>query len=223
MAFVCRGLSRESVCLFAPLLLPCLRFYSYFILWLKEYASRYDQWVAQTRSAKTDSNFKEQYRFSNQIQHSTGLTLFYLRAKQSFFTPGADYELNIPSDVLSPFHTGNFVSPHPDPIVFSDVAWQVHNMLKDSLDRFVLASYYNVGTNRALCGMIGGTVISLAGFVPPIAVNFASGHARWLRLLAFPGLWLGLTILIASLNGVRPIFIHPMTTIQVLILPIRSA
>ena len=212
MAFVCRGLSRESVCLFAPHLWPCLRFYSYFILWLKEYASRYDQWVAQTRSAKSESNFKEQYRFSNQIQHSTGLTLFYLRAKQTFFTPGAVFELNIPSDVLSPFHTGHFVSPHPDPIVFSELAWQVHNMLKDSLDRFVLASYYNVGTNRALCGMIGGTVISLAGFVPPIAVNFANGRARWLRLLAFPGLWLGLTVLIASLNGVRSISIYPMTS-----------
>jgi len=185
-----------------------LRIYSYFILWLKEYAARYDQWVAQTRPVKNDSNSKEQYRFSNQIQHSTGLTLFYLRAKQTFFTPGAEYELNIPSDVLSPFHTGHFVSPHPDPIVFSDVAWQVHNMLKDSLDRFVLASYYNVGTNRAICGVIGGTVISLTGFVPPIAVNFANNGARWLRLLALPGLWLGLTVLIASLNGVRSI-IYP--------------
>ncbi len=212
------------ICLsFAHFLLHLLTLYSYFILWLKEYASRYDQWVTQTRSAKNESNSKEQFRFSNQIQHSTGLTLFYLRAKQTFFTPGADYELNIPSDVLSPFHTGHFVSPHPDPIVFSDVAWQVHNMLKDSLDRFVLASYYNVGTNRALCGMIGGTFISLAGFVPPIAVNFANGRARWLRLLAFPGLWLGLTILIASLNGVRSISIHLMTTTQVLIFPVRSA
>lgn len=186
----------------------CLCLYSYFILWLKEYTSRYDQWVAQTRPAKNDSTGKEQYRFSNQIQHSTGLALFYLRAKQTFFTPGADFELNIPSDVLSPFHTGHFVSPHPDPIVFSDVAWQVHNMLKDSLDRFVLASYYNVGTNRALCGMIGGSVIALAGFVPPTAVNFAHDHSRWLRLLALPGLWFGLTILIASLNGVSLISIH---------------
>ena len=186
----------------------CLCLYSYFILWLKEYTSRYDQWVAQTRPAKNDSTAKEQYRFSNQIQHSTGLALFYLRAKQTFFTPGADFELNIPSDVLSPFHTGHFVSPHPDPIVFSDVAWQVHNMLKDSLDRFVLASYYNVGTNRALCGMIGGSVIALAGFVPPTAVNFAHDHSRWLRLLALPGLWFGLTILIASLNGVSLISIH---------------
>jgi hypothetical protein len=176
---------------------------SYFLLWLKEYAIRYDQWVAQTRPAKSDSNPKEQYRFSSQVQHSTTLTLFYLRAKQTFFTPGAEYELNIPSDVLSPFHTGHFVSPHPDPIVFSEVAWQVHNMLKESLDRFVLASYYNVGTNRALCGMIGGIVIALAGSVPPIAVNFATDRARWLRLLALPGLWLGLTILIASLHGVR--------------------
>ncbi|KAH9980292.1 hypothetical protein BGW80DRAFT_1434906 [Lactifluus volemus] len=174
----------------------------YFLLWLKEYAVRYDQWVAQTRPAKTDVNPKEQYRFSNQVQHSTTLTLFYLRAKQTFFTPGAEYELNIPSDLLSPFHTGHFVSPHPDPIVFSEVAWQVHNMLKESLDRFVLASYYNVGTNRALCGMIGGTVIALAGFVPPMAVNFATDSLRWLRLLALPGLWFGLTVLVASLHGV---------------------
>jgi len=204
---------------FSHLLATYSCFCSYFILWLKEYASRYDQWVAQTRPAKNNSNSKEQYRFSSQVQHSTGLTLFYLRAKQTFFTPGADYELNIPSDVLSPFHTGHFVSPHPDPIVFSDVAWQVHNMLKDSLDRFVLASYYNVGTNRALCGMIGGTVISLLGFVPPTAINFADDRARWLRLLALPGLWLGLTILIASLNGVRSISFHLIAIIQVLTLP----
>lgn len=174
----------------------------YFLLWLKEYATRYDQWVAQTRPAKTDANSKEQYRFSNQVQHSTSLTLFYLRAKQTFFTPGAEYELNIPSDVLSPFHTGHFVSPHPDPIVFREVAWQVHDMLKESLDRFVLASYYNVGTNRALCGIIGGMVIALAGFVPPAAVNLADHHARWLRLLALPGLWLGLTVIVASMHGV---------------------
>ncbi|KAH9002561.1 hypothetical protein EDB86DRAFT_3040520 [Lactarius hatsudake] len=176
----------------------------YFLLWLKEYAARYDQWVAQTRPAKSDanSNAKEQYRFSNQVQHSTSLTLFYLRAKQTFFTPGAEYELNIPSDVLSPFHTGHFVSPHPDPIVFRDVAWQVHDMLKESLDRFVLASYYNVGTSRALCGIVGGTVLSLAGFVPPVAVNLADQHTRWLRLLALPGLWLGLTVVVASMHGV---------------------
>ncbi|KAI9443198.1 hypothetical protein H4582DRAFT_1808584 [Lactarius indigo] len=174
----------------------------YFLLWLKEYAARYDQWMAQTRPAKSDANSKEQYRFSNQVQHSTSLTLFYLRAKQTFFTPGAEYELNIPSDVLSPFHTGHFVSPHPDPIVFRDVAWQVHDMLKESLDRFVLASYHNVGTSRALCGIIGGTVISLAGFVPPVAINLADQHARWLRLLALPGLWLGLTVIVASVHGV---------------------
>jgi len=209
--------------LFHPLSRHTYAFYSYFILWLKEYTSRYDQWVAQTRPAKNDSNAKEQYRFSSQIQHSTGLSLFYLRAKQTFFTPGAHYELNIPSDVLSPFHTGHFVSPHPDPIVFSDVAWQVHNMLKDSLDRFVLASYYNVGTNRALCGMIGGTVIALAGFVPPVAVNFANDRSRWLRLLALPGLWLGLTVLIASLNGVRFISIHILMSTQMLILLTRFA
>ena len=220
MAFVCRGLSRESVRYYVTsysLRAHASSTPSYFLLWLKEYAIRYDQWVAQTRPAKSDSNPKEQYRFSNQVQHSTALTLFYLRAKQTFFTPGAEYELNIPSDVLSPFHTGHFVSPHPDPIVFSEVAWQVHSMLKDSLERFVYASYYNVGTNRALCGMLGGIVIALAGSLPPIAVNFATDRSRWLRLLALPGLWLGLTILVASMHGVRlflPSCVYPALILQ---------
>jgi hypothetical protein len=95
-------------------------------------------------------------------------------------------------------------------------------MLKESLDRFVLASYYNVGTNRALCGMIGGTVIALAGFVPPMAVNFATDSLRWLRLLALPGLWFGLTVLVASLHGVGFIS-SSFFFIQVLILEHRFA
>ncbi|KAI0313054.1 hypothetical protein OF83DRAFT_1176054 [Amylostereum chailletii] len=177
---------------------------SYFMLWLKEYAVRYNQWVAQNRPPKPDAQYssRDEYRFSTQALPSNALAHFYLRAKQTFFTPGGDYELNIPSDILTPFHTGHFVSPHPDPLVFSDLAWQVHHMLKESLDRFVLAAYNNVGTNRALCGTVGGTVIALAGSVPPIVVNFMHGHSRWLRLLALPGLWLGLTIVLASLHGV---------------------
>ncbi|KAI0044406.1 hypothetical protein FA95DRAFT_1522872 [Auriscalpium vulgare] len=175
----------------------------YFMLWLKEYVVRYEQWVAESHSKRDAANRDhDHYRFSSHTQPSPNLTLFYLRAKQTFFTPNAEYELDIPSDILSPFHTGHFVSPHPDPIVFSEVAWEVHRMLKESLDRFVLAAYYNVGTNRGLCGMLGGSTIALTGFVPPIALNFANDHSRWLRFLALPGLWLGLTILIASLHGV---------------------
>ncbi|KAI0029166.1 hypothetical protein K488DRAFT_89004 [Vararia minispora EC-137] len=176
----------------------------YFILWLKEYAARYNHWASQARPPKPRDRFSsdEHYRFSTQALPSNQLAHFYLRAKQTFFTPGGEFELNIPSDILSPFHTGHFVSPHPDPIVFSEVAYEVHKMLKESLDRFVVAQYSNVGSSRALCGIIGGTVIALLGSVAPMAVNFTNGRSRWLRLLALPGLWLGLTVIICSLYGV---------------------
>ena len=127
--------------------------------------------------------------------------MFYARAKQTFFTPNSDYELNIPSGMLSPFHTSK-VGPHPDPVAFTEVACEVQRMLNESLKQFVQASYTNVGTNRALCGIIGGTVIALLGSVAPIVYNIVSGRSRWLRLTALPGMWLGLTILIASLHGV---------------------
>lgn len=34
------------------------------------------------------------------------LSMFYMRAKVTFLTPAAPYELDVESDVLSPFHTG---------------------------------------------------------------------------------------------------------------------
>lgn len=147
------------------------------------------------------------------------LAVFYARAKETFFTPNSVYELNLPSEILGPFHApvpdhpfnsdfngtpqfGAF-SPHPDPAVFNEVAYEIRGMLEESLDRFVKATFNNVGTGRALCGLIGGIVIALLGTVPPIAQNFATGRDRWMRLFALPGLWLGLTVALASLHGVR--------------------
>jgi hypothetical protein len=129
--------------------------------------------------------------------------MFYARAKQTFFTPNADYELDIPSDILSPFHKSNPASPHPpDPDLFVEVAEEVHKMLKESLCRFVIAAYTNVGNTRGLCGILGGIALGLFGSIPPIVVSFLTGGSRWLRLCALPGLWMGLTVLIASLHGV---------------------
>lgn len=51
----------------------------------------------------------------------------------------------------------------PDPAVFAELAECVQEMLKASLERFVIATYNNVGTRRALCGSAGGIVIGLAG------------------------------------------------------------
>ncbi|TDL22121.1 hypothetical protein BD410DRAFT_815053 [Rickenella mellea] len=172
----------------------------YFILWLREYTAKYNQWALRSKSKP--KHLQGGYRVSWPAHTSPSLAMSYARAKQTFFTPNSSYELALSSEVLLPFRKSNFGSPHPDPAVFTEVAAEVTKMLRESLRRFVQSAYPNVGTKRALCGLIMGSVMALAGFVPPIAVNFAEGHSRWLRLLAIPGLWLGLTILVASFHGV---------------------
>jgi len=75
-------------------------------------------------------------------------------------------------------------------------------MLAESLDHMVTAAYSNMGSNRTLCGIIGGLSMTLIGCIPPLVVNFVNGRDRWLRLLAIPGMWLGLTFALTSLHGV---------------------
>lgn len=192
----------------------------YFILWLREYNARYAQWMTNTRALLKNDSFHP-YQFPSSIKINRSLAIFYSRAKQTFFTPNSPYELDLPSDILGPFHAPSLsseslyhphnrdysassgpLSPHPDPAVFIQVEDQVRSMLQESLARFSSSTITNVGTARATCGLIGGTLIALAGFLPPIAVNLALSKNRWLRALAFPGLWLGLTIVLASLRGV---------------------
>ncbi|KAJ6508884.1 hypothetical protein C8R45DRAFT_969165 [Mycena sanguinolenta] len=170
----------------------------YFILWLKEYTVKYKQWVA--RATYERDNARE-YRMDWPLQPSAQLTMFYLRAKQTFFTPNAAYELNLPSAMFAPFHASNG-SPHPDPGTFTEVALQTRKMLDESLTRFVAAQFSNVGNQRVMCGIIAGTLFCLLAALTPLAHNFVHGQSRWLRLAAFPGLWIGLIVLLASLNGV---------------------
>ncbi|KAJ6584895.1 hypothetical protein B0H19DRAFT_400434 [Mycena capillaripes] len=170
----------------------------YFILWLKEYTLKYKQWAARAASDRINAR---DYRMDWPLQSSSHLAMFYARAKQTFFIPNAAYELNLPSAALAPFHASNG-SPHPDPAIFTDIAIQTRKMLDESLGRFVTAQFSNVGNQRVLCGMIAGVLFCLIGALTPIAYNFAHAHSRWLRLVSFPGLWFGLTVLLASLNGV---------------------
>ncbi|KAJ7134551.1 hypothetical protein C8R44DRAFT_770786 [Mycena epipterygia] len=170
----------------------------YFILWLKEYTLKHKQWVA--RSAFERNNAGD-YRMDWPLHSSSQLAMFYARAKNTFFTPNAAYELNLPSVAFAPFHASNG-SPHPDPIIFTEIAIETRKMLDESLSRFVTAQFSNVGNQRVLCGIIAGVLFCLIGALTPIAYNFAHGDSRWLRLTSFPGLWFGLTVLLASLNGV---------------------
>ncbi|KAH7885018.1 hypothetical protein F5I97DRAFT_1937335 [Phlebopus sp. FC_14] len=200
----------------------------YFIMWLKEYAARYQAWAQRAKASlvsKSDNPLAGSPRqgFRNPPPPDPSLALFYARAKQTFFTPNAEYELNIPSDVLAPFHCPSqsllshsrnrtptslwhAQSAHPDPAVFTEVAIEARNMLNESLSRFVRAAYTNVGSRRAACGIIAGCFFTLIGGVLPLIMTTGrwnmGPHIRLIRLVAFPGLWFGLTILVASLQGI---------------------
>ncbi|KAL1744504.1 hypothetical protein HDZ31DRAFT_38502 [Schizophyllum fasciatum] len=127
--------------------------------------------------------------------------MFYLRAKQTFLTPDADFELNVPSDLLAPFHAPTS-SPYPDPASFAPLAIQARDMLQESLNRFVEAQFTNVGNQRAYCGIVAGAFFSLIGGVFPLLFNLFVHSARWLRLTAIPGMWLGLVVFLSAMNGV---------------------
>lgn len=106
--------------------------------------------------------------------------------------------------------------PHPDPAVFAPLQAHIEARLQLSLQRFVRAAYTNVGTFRATCGILAGCFALCVGCIPPLALAFASPSSstssssesdgdmmrRWRRLYALPAMWLGLTLILASLRGV---------------------
>lgn len=93
-------------------------------------------------------------------------------------------------------------SPHPHPSAFTRIESEVRAILSQSLKSFVRASYHNVTTYRALCGIIGGSVIALLTGVLPLILTIFLSSNRWLRWVAWPGLTVGSTIIVASTNGV---------------------
>ncbi|KAG2097393.1 hypothetical protein BD769DRAFT_246753 [Suillus cothurnatus] len=193
----------------------------YFLLWLKEYTTRYNIWAQRTKIAPTPDTATRQ-AFRTPPSSDPSLALFYAKAKQTFFTPGVEYELDVPSDILAPFHSSpqhstsftrirgtaisNPPNAHPDPAVFIEVALETRAMLKESLSRFVRAASTNVGSRRAACGIAAGILcLSIAGILPLVLTSgnwLGAPHGRWWRLSAFPGIWLGLMLLFSSFNGV---------------------
>lgn len=140
------------------------------------------------------------------------LTRFYLRAKETFLTPIGPYSLPVPLDVLAPYYSTSDVpgartadytlgipgqlSHPPCPEVFDELEERVRAMLSESLDRFVVATFHNVGMPRAYCGCAGGTVIGLTGRcarsllrLSHIGSQFAAGHVsgRYVDLFAALG------------------------------------
>lgn len=177
-----------------------LIFHSYFTLWLREYKQRYNQWKSQA-TFQHRGHSSHDFPPNWSLQYSSQIAMFYARAKQTFFTPGSEYELNLSSTLLAPFHQPD-MPPYPDPEMFNGIAAETYQTLQESLRRFVNAQFNNAGNSRVLCGIIAGIFFSLLGTLPPITFNIAHGDSRWMRLFALPGLWIGLTILITSLNGI---------------------
>ncbi|GBE84941.1 hypothetical protein SCP_0701230 [Sparassis crispa] len=181
----------------------------YFILWLREYTARFDAWIHASKGAftPTDPVHPSSYRTPpTRPPPSPALLSFYMRAKHTFLLHDAPYELLVPTDALAPFRSSQAYpydcSLPPDPLVFAELAALVRTALAESLARFVRATFANVDAPRAVCGCYGGTVILLAGSVPPIVTSIVLGSSRWWRLFALPGMWLGLTVLIAAMYGV---------------------
>lgn len=185
----------------------------YFILWLREYTVKYDRWIAKVRAREAKNRQHHQhgrgashspaaaYRvaWSVTTPYSPALALFFSRARETFLVPGAPYELSLPPALLDALAV---VNGHPDPAVLAPARAHVEEALRASLARCVRAAYTNVGTYRAACGIAAGIFFLLVGTVPPLAVNFTHSQSRWERLVIIPGLWFGLTILIASLRGI---------------------
>ncbi|TCD70513.1 hypothetical protein EIP91_002858 [Steccherinum ochraceum] len=155
---------------------------------------------------------RHHHRYFDPPTPPSSLALFYLRAKETFLTPNAPYELDVHSDVLSVFHLSSSsknssrhpmpLAPPPDPAIFNELASIVEEKLKESLAKFVVATYNNVGMPRAHCGSAGGLTIGIVWSAPILAANFSLGGARWWRVLALPGMWLGLTVFISAMYGV---------------------
>jgi len=172
--------------------------YLYFILWLKEYNRRYAQWAKTSLSeGKT--------RIGTRTA-SGPLAIFYTRAKQTFFAQLSPYQLSeISQPTLSQFikppMDSDTDSPHPHPSAFCRAESEARAILSQSLEAFVRASFANVSSYRAICGIIGGIVISLIfGILPLLLVLFLTS-SRWLRWVGLPGLFVGFTIFTASCHG----------------------
>ncbi|KJA23310.1 hypothetical protein HYPSUDRAFT_201590 [Hypholoma sublateritium FD-334 SS-4] len=108
---------------------------------------------------------------------SAHLAMFFARAKQTFFTPGSAYELNLASSLLAPLHRPD-APAHPPPSALRAVERDTYASLDASRARFVHAQLNNVGSRRVLCGILAGVVFCLVGGAAPLAALFARGGAR---------------------------------------------
>ncbi len=184
----------------------------YFVLWLREYERRWVAWERrQQRHDNADADKETRVTFSPSSALSPSLAFSFERARATSAPPARPTSFACPPSSSPPSSPTTLppllgrTPPTPDPAAFAALSTHLHTRLRASLNRCVRAAYNNVGTFRATCGIVGGLVISLIGAGIPLLVELVAHGARgsrWARLAALPGLWLGLTVIVASLRGV---------------------
>jgi hypothetical protein len=85
--------------------------------------------------------------------------------------------------------------------MFLTISTQVESMLRESVVRFLTVTCANSGQYRRLCGMFVGVTSILVGLIP-ILLSILDHRSRWLRIAALPGIWFGLSFLIAAFHNV---------------------
>ncbi|KAG8680557.1 hypothetical protein FRC09_018148, partial [Ceratobasidium sp. 395] len=171
----------------------------YFVLWVKDYTARFN---ANASPA--------------QLAHSIA------RVKATFFHPDSQYELNLSASWVSEFcaATGSNPSPEksrnsvysttsqpllasatPHPSTFIPIYDEVEHMLRLSAHRFVRARSRNVNSQRAYCVLFGRLQTVALAFIS-FFLGILHHQSRWIRLTMIPPLWMGLTVVICSLNGI---------------------
>ncbi|PVF92124.1 hypothetical protein CPB86DRAFT_238802 [Serendipita vermifera] len=210
----------------------------YFYFWFADYERAWTRWAHATHhtdatSPITSTTTTKSTRSTNADNASTfssmpnsALAMSYARAKKTFFTPGSPWELNLPQktlhQLLHPSKPHQGPPQHPHPSAFAAVKFEVDTYLNDSLTRFITQNGGNAGRNRAICAILIGLSIIVAGLSPIILTSLRSTatlphyhphsavpayythtwNQRLTRLAAIPGLWFGFMTMICGLHGV---------------------
>ncbi|KIM32050.1 hypothetical protein M408DRAFT_15021 [Serendipita vermifera MAFF 305830] len=170
----------------------------YFYVWFISYQAEWSLWAT---NANANGN--------GDLKPNPKLAMSYARAKETFFTSGSPWELNLPQRTLQQLlqpqtpHPGP--SSHPHPNALAEVRFEVNNYLSDSLTRFIVQNGGNSGRYRGLFAVSLGLIVIGIGLIPIVLNSLARDHTwqqKLNRLASLPALWFGFATLIMGLHGV---------------------
>ncbi|KIM23811.1 hypothetical protein M408DRAFT_319488, partial [Serendipita vermifera MAFF 305830] len=170
----------------------------YFYVWFISYQAEWSLWAT---NANANGN--------GDLKPNPKLAMSYARAKETFFTSGSPWELNLPQRTLQQLlqpqtpHPGP--SSHPHPNALAEVRFEVNNYLSDSLTRFIVQNGGNAGRYRGLFAVSLGLIVIGIGLIPIVLNSLAHDHTwqqKLNRLASIPALWFGFATLIMGLHGI---------------------